>query len=318
MEKVKVSIVAPVYNVAPYLPNFIDSVLNQTYHNWELLLVDDGSTDESGRICDDYLRIDNRIRVIHQPNNGVSSARNAGIKETSGDWLLLSDADDLLSLDALETLLSYAKEDVGLVCAAYTRYVQGEMAPEKVKSETKKVSVCDYVEEIGRLTGARNIDRYCWNKLFRLSIIKENKILFDEDLSYREDILYIYQFLLKCTQMVQCISYDMYTYYRRDTGAAMSLQRQYTPKSGGMFVAMTRCMDVLLQMNASPVSLDRMKKEILSQFRLVIDLINKSKKRKDDKRFFIKKLLQYFSIGELFLLGLKSLFHRAKKIVKKI
>lgn len=317
MEKVKVSIVAPVYNVAPYLPNFIDSVLNQTYHNWELLLVDDGSTDESGRICDDYLRIDNRIRVIHQPNNGVSSARNAGIKEASGDWLLLPDADDLLSYDALETLSSYAKEDVDLVCAAYTRYVQGALVPEKVISETKKVSVSEYVEEIGRLTGARNIDRYCWNKLFRLSIIKNCNIFFYECISYREDILFVYQFLQKSSRMVQCISYRMYTYFMRKTGAALSLMEIYNPKSSGKFLAMTKCCDLLEQMGASQATKERMRREVLNSYIIIVSLIDKSGCGYEDKKVFRKKLLQYYSRRELLMVDLKKLYHRVRSIFRK-
>lgn len=317
MNQVKVSIVAAVYNVAPYLSNFIDSVVNQTYHDWELLLVEDGSTDESGRLCDDYLRIDSRIRVIHQPNEGVSSARNAGIKEANGDWLLLPDADDLVSHDALETLLSYAKEDVDLVCAAYTRYVQGELVPERVISETKKVSVSEYVDEIGRLTGARNIDRYCWNKLFRLSLIKSHNILFHEEFSNCEDILYVYQYLSKCTHEIQCVPYKMYTYFRRSTGAAMSLLKTYTPKSGGKFLVTTMCYDLLKQMEASQVTKERMRREILDSYNIIVSLIDKSGCGYEDKKVFKKKLLQYYSGRELLMMDLKKLYHRVCSVFRK-
>ena len=317
MNQVKVSIVAAVYNVAPYLSDLIDSVLNQTYHNWELLLVNDGSTDESGRICDDYLRIDSRIRVIHQPNGGVSSARNAGIKETNGDWLLLPDADDLLSHNALETLLSYAKEDVDLVCAAYTRYVQGELVPERVVSETKKVSVSEYVDEIGRLTGARNIDRYCWNKLFRLSLIKSHNILFHEEFSNCEDILYVYQYLSKCSHEIQCVSYKMYTYFRKSTGAAMSLLKTYTPKSGGKFLAMTKCYDLLEQMESSQTTKERMRREIFNSYNIIVSLIDKSGRGYEEKKVFRKKLLQYYSRRELLMMDLKKLYHRIRSIIGK-
>lgn len=314
MEQSKVSIVAPVYNIGKYLPSFIDSVIVQTYPNWELLLVDDGSTDESGHICDDYLRIDSRIRVIHQPNEGVSSARNAGIKEASGDWLLLPDADDFLSRDALETLLSYAKEDVDLVCAAYTRYVQGELVPERVISETKKVSVSEYVDEIGCLTGARNIDRYCWNKLFRLSLIKSHNILFHEGLSNCEDILYVYQYLSRCPQEIQCVSYKMYTYFRRSTGAAMSLLKTYTPKSGGKFMAMTMCYDLLEQMEASQVTKERMRREILNSYNIIVSLIDKTGNCSEDKKKFRKKLLQYFNRRDLLAIYLKRLLRKYNSV----
>ena len=318
MENVSVSIVAPVYNVAPYLSNFIESVLGQTFTDWELLLVNDGSTDDSGQICNNYAQKDDRIRVFHKQNGGVSSARNVGLNNMCGEWVLMPDPDDELPFDSVETLLQYATDDVDLVSASYSMYRNGELETPTKKSVDGLYEVQDFVSEMGVIPQPRNLDRRCCNKLFRASVIKDNNILFPEDLHYREDILYNYQYLEKCINRVRSITNNTYTYYRRDSGAAISLQKQYTSKSGGMYIAMTRCMDILLRMNASPVSLDRMKKEILSQFRLVIELINKSKNGKDDKRFFIKKLLQYFSIGELFLLGLKSLFHRAKKIVKKI
>lgn len=310
------SIVAPVYNVEQYLPAFIDSIIGQTYTNWELLLVDDGSNDASGQICDDYEQRDVRIRSIHKSNGGVSSARNAGIKEASGDWLLLPDADDLLSFDALETLLSYAKEDVDLVCAAYTRYVRGEVVPEKVISETKKIPVGQYVDEIGRYPRARNIDRYCWNKFFRLSLIKNHSILFCEEISNCEDILYVYQYLLRCVHEVQCISYKMYTYYRRNTGAAMSLLEKYTPKSGGKFLAMTMCYDLLEQMETSQETKERMRSEILNSYNIIISLIDKSGCGYVDKKVFRKKLLHYYSQSELLRMDLKRLLRKPKHVLK--
>ncbi len=115
---VVISIVASVYNVGPYLPNFIDSVIGQTFSDWELLLIDDGSTDESGRICDDYALKDERIKVIHKPNGGVSSARNAGLREMKGEWVMMPDPDDELPSDSLETLYSNTSDEIDLVSAS--------------------------------------------------------------------------------------------------------------------------------------------------------------------------------------------------------
>ncbi|MDO5316130.1 MAG: glycosyltransferase [bacterium] len=314
MSNPKVSIVAPVYNVAPYLSNFIESVLGQTFTDWELLLVDDGSTDGSGQICNNFAQKDDRIRVFHKQNGGVSSARTVGLNNMCGEWVLMPDPDDELPFDSVETLLQYATDDVDLVSASYSMYRNGELKTPTKKSVDGLYEVQDFVSEMGVIPQPRNLDRRCCNKLFRTSIIKDNGILFQEDLHYREDILYNYQYLEKCVNRVRSISNNTYTYFRRDNGAAISLQMKYTSKSGGMFIAMTRCMDILLRMNSSSATLDRMKKEILSQFRLVIKLINKSQTGKDDRRIFFKKLLQYYSIGELLLLGSKSLYHRAKKM----
>lgn len=313
MEKVFVSIVAPVYNVGLYLSSFIDSVLEQTLTDWELILVDDGSSDGSGAICDEYSRKDERIRVIHKKNGGVSSARNAGIKECNGTWLLLPDADDYLFSDALQVLSSYVGDDVDLVSAGYVRNVLGRIVPESKQSITNKLSVIRYIDEIGVYPQARNMDRYCWNKLFRLSVIKEHSVLFDESIFYREDILYIYQYLSKCTGFVQSVSYNMSVYYMRDSGAAISLQKSYSRKSGGKFLAMTKCYDTLELMDAPVDVKSRMKNEILSAFKSVIKLINDTGVGKGDVRMYYLVLLQYFSRWDLFKIGMRRLFHRLRR-----
>ena len=309
-----VSIVAPVYNVACYLSPFINSIIRQSFPDWELILVDDGSTDNSGQICDNYSHKDSRIKVIHKTNGGVSSARNAGIKEAKGVWLLLPDADDRLFHDALQVLLSYTEEDVDLIGAGYVRNVLGKIVQEGRPSETKKMSISDYIDEIGIIPQARNTDRYCWNKLFRLSVIQENGIHFSESLFYREDILFIYQYLMHCTHFVQSISYNMYVYYRRNTGAAISLQEKYTSKSGGVFLAMTSCYDILKTMGASEFAMKRMKNEVLETYKAIINLIDKSGVGKSDKRSYTQKLRQYYSDWELFRLGCKRIFRQVKKL----
>ena len=110
-----ISIVIPVYNTAQYLPRCIESVLNQSFRDFELLLVDDGSTDGSGDICDRYENKDNRIRVFHKKNGGVSSARNLGIVNAFGEWLLFVDSDDEILPNALQTLVDCISDDVDSV-----------------------------------------------------------------------------------------------------------------------------------------------------------------------------------------------------------
>ena len=313
MGNVLVSIVAPVYNVERYLSSFINSVIGQTFSDWELLLVDDGATDDCGHICDNYARIDERIRVIHKKNEGVSSARNAGIRESKGTWLLLPDADDVLIQDALKVLLSYTSEDVDLIGAGYIRNVLGEVVPEKRHSFTKIQSVSDYIDEIGIIPQARNTDRYCWNKLFRMSVITEHDIHFDESISYREDILFVYQYLACCTRKVQSVSYEMYVYFMRDSGAAISLQRSYSRKSGGRFLAMTKCYDILDQVGVNEATKRRMQEEILYAYKKVIELIDKAEVGKQEKRLYSRKLRNYISGWDYCLLGMNNVYHRIKR-----
>ena len=107
----QVSVVVPVYNVERYLKECVDSVLNQTYSDFEIILVDDGSTDGSGKLCDDYLSVDNRIKVIHRENGGLSAARNTGMDAATGDYIYFLDSDDYIESATFEHLVHTAKTD---------------------------------------------------------------------------------------------------------------------------------------------------------------------------------------------------------------
>ena len=121
MENAKVSVVVPVYNVEKYLSRCLDSIINQTYRNLEILLVDDGSTDKSGEICDYYALKDNRIKIFHKNNGGVSSARNYALERMSGDYVTFVDSDDTLSIDAVKKLSSLMKNVGGCGLCNYNQ-----------------------------------------------------------------------------------------------------------------------------------------------------------------------------------------------------
>ncbi len=118
-----ISVIVPVYKVEPYLRKCVDSILNQTYRNLEVILVDDGSPDNCGAICDEYAAKDNRIKVIHKKNGGLSDARNAGLAVMNGEYLSFVDSDDLLPDDAVETMLTVAvAENADLVIGGHNRF----------------------------------------------------------------------------------------------------------------------------------------------------------------------------------------------------
>ena len=125
-----VSVIIPVYNVRPFLEEALDSVLNQTYKNLEIIIIDDGSTDGSGEICDEYAGRDNRIQVIHQDNGGLSAARNAGLDVMTGDLVAFLDPDDAYVDSFIETLVNaMAAEDVDLViCGCTVHYTTGPLS----------------------------------------------------------------------------------------------------------------------------------------------------------------------------------------------
>ncbi len=307
-----VSIVAPVYNIELYLPAFIQGVLKQTYDNWELLLIDDGSEDRSGVICDEYAQADCRIRVFHKPNGGVSSARNVGLKNMKGDWVMIPDPDDELPNNAIETYLEFATDDIDLVSAFYTFYRNGELMTPARKCREGRYTVSEFVALMGIVPQPRNVDRRCVNKLFRASIIKDNNIFFQEDIYYREDILYIYQFLSRCTRFVKCITQSLYTYFMRSSGAAISLQESYSPKSAGKFIAMGRCYGLLEQMNAESVVKKRMRVEMVKAYNAIVDLIKTEPRWGEDFYMFNRSAREYFSLREILRINAGRLVRKMK------
>lgn len=131
MDEVLISIIVPVYNVEHYLKKCVDSICHETYRNLEIILVDDGSTDRSGSLCDEFATSDSRIRVIHKSNGGLSDARNVGMELASGEWWMFVDSDDYIAPDAVETLLRAAIENHCeiAVCNMMRIYEDGEQEP---------------------------------------------------------------------------------------------------------------------------------------------------------------------------------------------
>ena len=150
----KISIIVPVYNAKSYLSRCIDSILNQTYQDFELILVDDGSTDCSGEICDKYASNDIRIRVFHKPNGGVSSARNLGLSKINGNYVIFVDSDDFLMPNHLEILAQYAE------------IYDWVMTSRKIIDEDNKIrneyNLSQKIEAHGKL----QVDKVCSNLIF--------------------------------------------------------------------------------------------------------------------------------------------------------
>lgn len=196
-----VSIVVPVYKVEYWLPKCIRSVLAQTYENIELILVDDGSPDNSGKICDNFAKKDNRVKVIHKKNGGVSSARNVGIEAASGDYICFVDSDDWLARDAVETLYAEFLTNDIQICIANLQAISVKNRQYTVVNSRRIVNFKDpnklfvdlYQEDpLGGLIG----------KMFVTTLIKENSIRLKEGMKFGEDVL----FLLECYKYCDSIS----------------------------------------------------------------------------------------------------------------
>ena len=206
-----VSIIIPVYNVKPYLAEALDSVLQQTYKNLEIILVDDGSTDGSGLMCDEYARKDERILVIHQENKGLSGARNAGMRLMHGAFVAFLDSDDTFHPDFVSSMLSVLlKEEADIVICQFTFTSFNANSGKICKAEGQKARAGCY-DKISALRAyaEHSIQASACNKLFRTELWKN--IWFPEGHVY-EDFDTVYKVFYQCSKLYLI---DQALYYRR-------------------------------------------------------------------------------------------------------
>lgn len=188
-----VSIIVPVYNAEKYIHRCIDSLLAQTYTNIEVILVDDGSPDNCGKICDEYAAKDKRVKVTHQQNAGVSAARNTGIAHSKGDWITFVDADDKVTDDYIETLMS---KDRDWIIGGY-RDTNNNCCHINEDSYIGKERLIQFFQEHLHNLYTNNIG----GKLYRSSIICKNGIKFNTNVRFSEDFLFNLEFLSHCNSV---------------------------------------------------------------------------------------------------------------------
>ncbi|MDD6723062.1 MAG: glycosyltransferase [Bacteroidales bacterium] len=190
-----VSVIIPVYNTEKYLRQCLDSVLAQTCCDWEAILVDDGSTDSSGAICDEYAAADSRVKVIHQPNGGVSVARNAGLDVAKGDCVAFVDSDDYVSKEYLEAFIPHISYD--LVVGGFNTFPKSKQFRLK-QALYDADNMKDFVEEhLSRLYYVTP-----WGKIYKRAIIEENNLRFDVRFRFAEDCLFNLSYLLYCNTVL--------------------------------------------------------------------------------------------------------------------
>lgn len=204
----EISLIIPIYKVEKYLPRCLDSVLAQTYTDFEAILVDDGSTDGSGRICDEYAAKDHRFKVTHKPNSGVSAARNTGLEAAEGNYIVFMDSDDELEADYLKNLMV---DDFDWVITG----IKNLDADETIQHEF--VYGDEKYRHFNSSDLALMMKRKCFSgpccKRFKTDIIVMNKIRFHEDISLGEDTLFLAEYAVYCNS----IAYSMgspYRYYK--------------------------------------------------------------------------------------------------------
>ena len=259
----KISIIVPVYNVEKYLSRCIESILSQSFTDFELLLIDDGSRDSSGAICDEYASKDARIRVFHKENGGVSSARNLGLDNARGEYVVFIDADDIVKEQYLEHLMY---SDADLVVAGVKSF--GIREKQYVPFEGTIISMKDFL----RLWNASTMNYlYCFPiaKRFRLSIIRNHGVRFDERLFFAEDECFVTFYMSLIDSFVQLATMDyQYRIESVDRGAKYPMNT----------------MQLIEHYNCMMLSLEKLEQSCDESIKLVKDDVN---------RRFIRKLYSF-------------------------
>lgn len=218
------SIIVPLYNVEDYLIQCLESIINQTYKNLEIILIDDGSTDNSGKICDEYQKKDKRIKVIHKENGGVASARNIGLENVTGDYIWFVDSDDYIELNAVDTIINKMKEenlDI-LVIKSYCDF-NGKIIERQPKFINKNIS-----KEILYILQTP----MPWGKIYKFCVWKD--FHFKNGIIY-EDLGCIPGLINNATKVGFL---DKFLYYYRIRQASIMRKKQFSEKIEDKYIAL--------------------------------------------------------------------------------
>ena len=221
-----ISVIVPVYNVEKYLSQCIESIINQTYKNLQIILVNDGSTDESLKICNEYKEIDKRIVVIDSVNKGVSNARNLGIEASYGKYITFIDSDDFFDLEFCENMLKNIKNtDADCVICGYKR-IYPNKSEIIVNSPFQTINEMEFLEKILEVQSGLG---FCHMKLWRSEIIKNKNIRFKQELLVGEDAL----FCMQCSEYIKKICLldkPLYNYRFNDQSLVRKFDKKYANK----------------------------------------------------------------------------------------
>ena len=192
----KISIIIPIYNSEKYLEKCLESVTTQSFKNIEILLINDGSTDNSLNICYKFEKKDSRIKIITKENSGVSGARNIGILNSVGEYIVFVDSDDYCQSNMIESIIKNINENE-LLIFSYNKVMKNK----EINYSAGKIDINkNNIEE--KIVNEDRIGGYLWNKVFKSSIIKENKIKFDSNITFCEDLLFVFEYVQKIEKIV--------------------------------------------------------------------------------------------------------------------
>lgn len=228
-----ISVIVPVFNTARFLEECIVSIINQSFDDLQIILVDDGSTDGSGQICDRFAEKDERITVIHQSNAGVSAARNVGLREAKGKYIVFADCDDSLPQDAYENLIKEVKENY-LSMGRIRLMSEDGTLQNSLSFGEKEISKDTFLKDLF-LENKFPYLGYPTDKLFQMELIKKYGLSFDESIKLNEDRLFVLAYALHCKGVIFS-EHIIYNYRQRESGVIQSTRRNATVTDSEMTV----------------------------------------------------------------------------------
>lgn len=305
------SVIVPVYNVENYIGRCIDSILEQTFVCFELILVDDGSTDRSLEICNHYASIDKRIKLIHQENRGVSAARNVGLYKAAGKYIVFVDGDDVVEKTFLYCM-AQIDEKIDLVIGGSKQIsIQGKV--DVVRQYNSETMLYLTRENILQMIENHSID-YVWAKRYRTEIIKRKTIFFDESLDLGEDTYFVACYLNEC-KSVQYIETIAYHYFKYSHNTLSSFNSNSILRSAK---ANRKISDVLEKKIGKISDTEIWEKRIYNDFSYNIFHILKNKSWRDIEKYQYLKSIFGLEEFKAFSKNLNLYMNKESKIIRSI
>lgn len=293
-----VSVIVPVFNAANFIHRSVESIINQSYNDLEIILINDGSTDNTIELLNAYAEKDNRIRVIDQDNIGVAATRNVGLKNAKGEFILFIDSDDWLELDAIERLIEKMDNDTDIVFCSFDN---ANVPAEVIINESLKIEKWNREKQQLEFMRHQQMTGMLWNKLIRNCIIKDVK--FDETVGYGEDAQFLWAILKNSRQMV--VSNEVLYHHVLEDSSISHLsfsEKKYTA------IPMWEAINVEVEQNY--FYLNQLAKErLLAQSIFSLYEINKSNYNNKDN---IKKLKLIIRNNIVYLLKAKTISNKMK------
>ena len=314
-----ISVIIPVYNVEKYLRQCLDSVLAQTYSNYEVILVDDGSSDRSPKICNEYALKNNHIRVFHKTNGGASTARNVGLKESKGDYIFFLDSDDWIEPNTLETMMTTAKNEKADLVFCEAQAIDDEKGTriEGHYEYKKYYPTGDAYQIMLQMMERKEFHVAIWMLLLDRSIFLDNHLLFKEGIIY-EDMIIAYQFFCVANYAAH-VPKKLYTrrYHPNSVVTSAKTEKNYI-SAATVYREVGEFMKSLPDNKQSPKHIVRCAYKVLDDYRQMPKCVKS--KYKDDYNSIIQDILDNDAYGDKALkLDCKShLLWGIYKLKKKI